>query len=534
MGRFYTTDKSDFLQDFIYQPPWELIQQNNMLKAANYDRQQKTLNLFRNVDIKYNDEVDKEPTLAKKQEYDNSINAISKLYETDPNSTEADEMLRQATRKLKEDFTVGDIYKIQKNKEKYDEFKSIADTIEDPVDKATFERQYNNYLQANEDGTKNNALSKQFDFLKPQKRIDTNEFYTSDSFKQLKATQEAIARAVASQGYITERQETEKKLTEDRIEQAFRGWLKSKGVDNDDWKKYHKEVGGMNNLVDEKGDIRYDKGSYIGDMVDASKAYAWGEQTATETMKEDHTARDWARIRLEEEQLALQKKQAEEAVKALQAQQPTVTDTTANFFFRYTAPGQKLVRERIAATRDLAKSLGAKDDKQVNEIIQTIKNNPKKYPKQFKKLQEINTRFNAEMKAGTGYLAQERFDPKVIDAITTTLNDENFAKRFIASPLFINMGEVNGVQHTNEGASKGKTVYADSYVGRTFNTGRFKGKGKVVKVETVPNNFSAFKGGKNADSFGVKGLLKFTFAKGKHKEDVYVDAYTAEEIATHY
>ena len=53
MGRFYETTKPNFVDDFIYQPPWEMIQQNNILKAQNYANQQQTFNLLNTLPVDF-------------------------------------------------------------------------------------------------------------------------------------------------------------------------------------------------------------------------------------------------------------------------------------------------------------------------------------------------------------------------------------------------------------------------------------------------------------------------------------------------
>ena len=51
MGRFFQTAPTQFVEDFIYQPPWEIIQQNNLLEAKGYESQQKDINLLKNLSI---------------------------------------------------------------------------------------------------------------------------------------------------------------------------------------------------------------------------------------------------------------------------------------------------------------------------------------------------------------------------------------------------------------------------------------------------------------------------------------------------
>ena len=99
MGRFFETAPTQFVEDFIYTPPWELIQQNNMLEAKNYETQQKTLNLIGNLPIDFWDKPDSEIAKAKQEEYKNIINPLVQTLKKDPNSKEAEMQLYDISNK---------------------------------------------------------------------------------------------------------------------------------------------------------------------------------------------------------------------------------------------------------------------------------------------------------------------------------------------------------------------------------------------------------------------------------------------------
>ena len=48
-----------------------------------------------------------------------------------------------------------------------------------------FLRQMDNYLKPNQDGSMNNALTKQFDFMEHQNMIKGEDYFTTDRFKSL-------------------------------------------------------------------------------------------------------------------------------------------------------------------------------------------------------------------------------------------------------------------------------------------------------------------------------------------------------------
>ena len=53
MGRFFQTTPTQFTQDFIYQPPWELMQQAAAKKQQQYDNAIATSKLFNDIPIQH-------------------------------------------------------------------------------------------------------------------------------------------------------------------------------------------------------------------------------------------------------------------------------------------------------------------------------------------------------------------------------------------------------------------------------------------------------------------------------------------------
>ena len=100
MGRFFETAPTQFVEDFIYQPPWEIIQQNNMLKAQNYATQQQTFNLLNNLPIDFWDKPDSELAKAKQEEYRNLTQPLVETLKKDPNNKQVEMQLHDITNKL--------------------------------------------------------------------------------------------------------------------------------------------------------------------------------------------------------------------------------------------------------------------------------------------------------------------------------------------------------------------------------------------------------------------------------------------------
>lgn len=268
MGRFFETAPTQFVEDFIYTPPWELIQQNNLLEAQNYETQKKTANLLNTIPIQNWDKADSELARAKQEEYKNLAEPIIQTLQTDPNNKEAQLKLHDLTNKAYQDYVYRDIAKLKKNKEVHDKFMAIADTIKDPQAKEIFLKQEGNYLKYNADGSRNNALTKQFEYMEaqPLRNLPT-EFLSSDAFKSLEASMNAGEDIKIGNEFITKTGYSNEELKSGIIQQAYKHWLEGENLDKGNWSRYMTELAGIKDLSDDKGQLRWDDNSYLGKSI---------------------------------------------------------------------------------------------------------------------------------------------------------------------------------------------------------------------------------------------------------------------------
>ena len=275
MGRFFETAPTQFVEDFIYQPPWEIIQQNNMLKAQNYATQQQTFNLLNNLPIDFWDKPDSELAKAKQEEYRNLTEPLIKTLQKDPNNKQAEMQLHDITNKLYQDYTYGDLAKLRTNKEQHDKFMEYADKLA-PGDKEVFLRQMDNYLKPNQDGSMNNALTKQFDFMEHQNMIKGEDYFKTDRFKTLEADIDSNARVNIGGQWITKTSSNIEELKQAKIAEDMKAWVQEQNLDKNNWDKYWTQVGGIQNLYNKEGKLGFEKGTYLGDMIESgSKTHAY-------------------------------------------------------------------------------------------------------------------------------------------------------------------------------------------------------------------------------------------------------------------
>ena len=287
MGRFFETAPTQFVEDFIYQPPWEIIQQNNMLKAQNYATQQQTFNLLNNLPIDFWDKPDSELAKAKQEEYRNLTEPLIKTLQKDPNNKQAEMQLYDITNKVYQDYTYGDLAKLRTNKEQHDKFMGYADKLA-PGDKEIFLRQVDNYLKPNQDGSMNNALTKQFDFMEHQNMIKGEDYFKTDRFKTLEADINSNAGVNIGGQWITKTSSNIEELKQAKIAEDMKAWVQEQNLDKNNWDKYWTQVGGIQNLYDKEGKLGFEKGTYLGDMIESgSKTHAYKKSKSDKDVDEN-------------------------------------------------------------------------------------------------------------------------------------------------------------------------------------------------------------------------------------------------------
>ena len=287
MGRFFETAPTQFIEDFIYTPPWELIQQNNLLEAKRYEAQQRNLNVFKNVPVDTWIEADGELARSKQEEYKNQIDSIATSLQKDSNNREALLQLDDISKKLYNDYTYGDLYKLRKNKEQHDKFMEYADKLA-PGDKEVFLRQMDNYLKPNQDGSMNNALTKQFDFMEHQNMIKGEDYFKTDRFKTLEADIDSNAVVNIGGQWITKTSSNIEELKQAKIAEDMKAWVQEQNLDKNNWDKYWTQVGGIQNLYNKEGKLGFEKGTYLGDMIESgSKTHAYKKSKSDKDVDEN-------------------------------------------------------------------------------------------------------------------------------------------------------------------------------------------------------------------------------------------------------
>ena len=125
MARYYQTADPQFVDNFIYTPPYELMLQVASKKQAQYDQALASAKILGDVQIDHlNSEYDAANVKEKQRYYNDRANSIVEAIRKDPLSVngyigEIDKLQKE----IKTDFTTGEISKITRSKSIYDKWK---------------------------------------------------------------------------------------------------------------------------------------------------------------------------------------------------------------------------------------------------------------------------------------------------------------------------------------------------------------------------------------------------------------------------
>lgn len=262
MGQFYKTTPGEFI-DFTYKPDMKL-ELELAQKQVESDYLKKQL-LEEAPDIKFEYwDYDKDTANEIQNYYKDQINDLSqKLYNDPDNSATYLRQMGMLQRELKEDFAKGKIYKLGKNLEGYKDFKTRWDSLENPIDKEAYWKMLTDYQKQNPNGALDNIFEAGQMYATPE---IVNGFLSSDAFKQLKETYGKTLSVTSDGKWMYKTSTGWKELSKDRINDAMKLYLQSQPNLIGRAKagsKYFNE----HNWLDENGDLRFDEGSYLGNII---------------------------------------------------------------------------------------------------------------------------------------------------------------------------------------------------------------------------------------------------------------------------
>jgi hypothetical protein len=510
MGRFYQTAKPQFIEDMIYQPPWELMKEALGAEQDRYDVAVAKADMFNHVDVNYiDDPVERQKVADKQAYYAERADALTQKFQSATGNDWAKSMpeLNKLRRELEQDYKTGDIHKIQESADQYAKMEEHLKTIKDPVMKQKAKESFMSQWQANP----NRSIDKTFSYNDIYDKKDVTGEFLDEWTKENKFPPNVISSAFAKTNgrYIN----SGKKDIEIRegAAKAYEQFVQAKG-----YEPYLKqeEQFGLGKYFDngklmpftDPRSSGYEQANYVG-LSDYRK-----ESKADADLKED--AYGLAALDFRNKMYLAQYA----ASKAKDA--PISATRDASFYYKYTPEGKAVVVEYNKKKGQLAQALGAKSPAEYDKYIDVVRNNPEKYPTQFKYLTTLDNTLNVNQRSGTDYMKNLGLSQDQLDIV-----DDKFSAKGVEQTLqrksgYLDFGLTESGKHTmyGKGTAQGKKMNINSLVG-TVMPGT---NDKIATVEMVEGTVSYMPGTESDGTSGVGVTVRLTTESGK---EIYPEFY---------
>ena len=286
MGRFFQTAPTQFIDNYIYQPPWELMQQAASQKQKVYDAAIASTKLFDNIPIEHLQGEDDVYNVQEKQRYyaENAAN-IAKAIQNDP--SKAQQYLNNIDslqKELQKDMTSGDLSKIIGSAQAYKKWQedNKKRKEEDASRYTAAERAYlGEYLNAG-----GNSLSQGFRGEQVTKGIDYEAI--RKSLGELKVNKIKSTRQTPGGGlYMVETENGLEEMSEERMN----GWMLSQILSPENLASLSQsEKFGLGTYRNSEGKIDYDNGSLFAPLRGFARAGHYSQQENSFKMSADSAA----------------------------------------------------------------------------------------------------------------------------------------------------------------------------------------------------------------------------------------------------
>jgi len=285
MARFFQTAPTQFVEDFIYQPPWELIQKATAQKQAQYDNLMAQAKLFENLPIQHLQGEDDVYNVKELQKYyGEKANQITDAIKKDPISLgKYLPNIEALSKELQADFTTGNISKIQSSYNAYQQWQKDNEQLKKD-DPSRYAAANNYYLgQYLKDG--GNSINRQYKGDLVTKDVDWEKL--NSSAEKIKANEWSQQSAGAGGGYIYKNKKTGEVVTEDRIKGVIYGQLLSDPSNVAALRQ--SELYGLGKYFNpDTGAIDFNASGFTGTNMYAG-AMAYSKQTSEQDMGSDGT-----------------------------------------------------------------------------------------------------------------------------------------------------------------------------------------------------------------------------------------------------
>lgn len=274
MGRFFQTAPTQFVEDYIYQPPWELIQQAAAKEQQIYDAAVASTKIFDNLQIDHLQGEDDVYNVKEKQRYyaENAANIAKAIQNNPSKARQYMNNIEALSKELQKDMTTGDLSKIIGSAQAYKKWQEDNKKLkEDDASRYTAaERAYlGDYLNAG-----GNSLFQGFRGEQVTKGIDYEAI--RKSLGELKANKIKSTRQTPGGGlYMVETENGLEEMSEERMN----GWMLSQILSPENLASLSQsEKFGLGTYRNSEGKIDYDNGSLFAPLRGFARAGHYSQQ----------------------------------------------------------------------------------------------------------------------------------------------------------------------------------------------------------------------------------------------------------------
>lgn len=427
MARGYKTGQAKFVDDFIYQPPWELIGQALAKEQGEYDYQLATANVLGQVDFKYiEDPVERAAAMAIQEEYANKADELTKSLQSSGNDWRKNiQDINKTRRALETDYKTGRINNLQKSAEAFEKTMAQIEGLTD-VERKNLGKDFvmSNWKKTNPNGSADGIFSGDHIF---DKQDLTKEFLTlqKDFFP---ADKLGTAYAYSDKGgYLHEG--TDMKEIRKNAEKAYEDWIST--GNHDAYLRQSQDMGiGM--YFDPETGERLSFNDPRNTLANEAKLVKHSNYTNTAATRNIAVDSNWQFQ--ETNRLAIANaKTVDEAIGA---------SVPVDDYYMYTAEGidvaRKYKEDLYKFIKDINPSAKPAD---YESLITKYRNNPTQYGKIMEHITYLDNRYNGERRAGSQYFKDTyNFTPERAKQIKEVFETPGIEATIALKPGYLFLG----------------------------------------------------------------------------------------------
>lgn len=276
MARFYQTASPEYLNDIMYQPPWEMLMAAAAKKDQDIQNAVDTLEIFNNLPVDFWKEVDADRANQVKDYYQRKADDITSMLQNNVLDPNAQKSIKDLQRELQRDIESGNIYKLQENAKRYRQFEANRLALTNPADREMYKAVTQQYIENNPEG----AYGTLFEAPELQAYRDLRNEFAEDYAKQYgEDSRKEVFDNVNGNWIIKNTDAVTQKLVNDR----FQNWVRSK-PDLPGYFETRQRYSPTERYYDEAGNLVFDQPGYT--LYDINRAVQDLSYTQTTTGRE--------------------------------------------------------------------------------------------------------------------------------------------------------------------------------------------------------------------------------------------------------